>query len=491
MTLKKCGPKAQDGTVKAGGFGFVSLAQVQSPSRRLVMSHPNFRPAQKVVFRLDSALAKTDSTATATIIQAFRGQLTQQFDIVNPAGRVNNMFFGDAGDRGWAMFDTITKKYIISRLGSCCPGCTLFSDAFTRSNSSDLGANWDELAGDWSISSNALTVSATVAAVQCKRAARNADMTASATITCPSTGDLARVCVRMTDEDNYLFAELDFSGASGTLKIYQRTSGSDGSAINSDTATITPGSTYTLLVCVEGTTLSAIASNSDGRISRVTGTVSATTSQRAGLATGGTLSSSATFDGFDVQQRKSSCQNCGLAGTSCSELPYSNAFSTDDPFWIIAGGMAVTGGQLVVATSPSSASSCFATPSASTFSLTATGTIVTQATDTTTSRLAINGTGFGVSLIANNAAGSYTASWDGGSSGISQDPADGDVLKIVISKTSGTTYDVSFYINDDLKHSESGVSGTFGSTFNGQLATAGIAGSSDTVFDDFSMEQTA
>jgi len=40
----------------------------------------------------------------------------------------------------------------------CCCGCVIASDDFNRANSTNLGSNWTELAGDWSIASNQLTV---------------------------------------------------------------------------------------------------------------------------------------------------------------------------------------------------------------------------------------------------------------------------------------------------------------------------------------------
>lgn len=45
--------------------------------------------------------------------------------------------------------------------GSCSRCCCaiLFTDTFTRANSTNLGSDWDEVAGDWSISSNTLTTS--------------------------------------------------------------------------------------------------------------------------------------------------------------------------------------------------------------------------------------------------------------------------------------------------------------------------------------------
>ncbi len=44
---------------------------------------------------------------------------------------------------------------------SCCApaGCDYFTDEFTRADSTDLGDDWTEDTGDWSIASNMLTVS--------------------------------------------------------------------------------------------------------------------------------------------------------------------------------------------------------------------------------------------------------------------------------------------------------------------------------------------
>lgn len=33
----------------------------------------------------------------------------------------------------------------------CCCGCSTYADTFDRSNSTDIGDDWDESSGDWSI----------------------------------------------------------------------------------------------------------------------------------------------------------------------------------------------------------------------------------------------------------------------------------------------------------------------------------------------------
>ena len=49
--------------------------------------------------------------------------------------------------------------------GCCCGGCLAFADNFNRADSSTVGNDWTEAAGDWSINSNAVRVSSSSASL--------------------------------------------------------------------------------------------------------------------------------------------------------------------------------------------------------------------------------------------------------------------------------------------------------------------------------------
>lgn len=133
VAIKKSGPVAQDGKSKPSGFGMFNIAPVQGPpARGLLVPHPHARPAAKVRFTLNTALAKTDDVADAEIVTAHCGQLTQTFGIQNLPVLSNYGFEGKAGEYGSAQFDFIQKRYIITSTERSCRCCDdmPFSDDF-------------------------------------------------------------------------------------------------------------------------------------------------------------------------------------------------------------------------------------------------------------------------------------------------------------------------------------------------------------------------
>jgi len=97
----------------------------------------------------------------------------------------------------------------------CCEAasCTLFEDVFGRDDSSDLGEDWTEVAGDWDIDTGRLHIDSTAAI--CKY---NTDYPGGTvkvigfvTIKVSDLNDQARIILDYVDSDNYVGVEITFS----------------------------------------------------------------------------------------------------------------------------------------------------------------------------------------------------------------------------------------------------------------------------------------
>lgn len=344
-----------------------------------------------------------------------------------------------------------------NRISRCCCDivCVLFEDDFERSDDTDIGSDWSELTEDWSINGGKLYIDAVDAVAECLTASSSDAMAIVVDVYAPSAGDKVRGCVRLTDSDNYLCAELEFNGST-TLRIFERSSGSDGSAIDSDSSSaISNGDEVQLVVCVEGTIFSAVAHDVYGaRVLSVTGTVSSSFETSAGLATGDTLSSSATFNDFMLMTKSDSCQGC----ERCIPLPYTEDFSgsTIPWFYFTDTGWSLTGGRLeyVASSSSSTIIQCFTAPSGDylmdcyvynedSVYFGGRSAIGFYAGDAITPPVST------VRLEAfwkrNMTAGYYKWITPGGNGTVSQEPVTGDKLSILVDVGSG---DIIFKVND-------------------------------------------
>lgn len=71
----------------------------------------------------------------------------------------------------------------------CAAGCGIFEDYFNRANSSDIGSDWTETTGDWSISGNKLSVATSGAECTCNATRPNDSVVVSVDITLGTTGE--------------------------------------------------------------------------------------------------------------------------------------------------------------------------------------------------------------------------------------------------------------------------------------------------------------
>ena len=182
----------------------------------------------------------------------------------------------------------------------CCPGgCPIFSDSFTRADSTNVGSDWSELLGDWSIASNKLSVATTGAIIKCNTAAgslNNYQVRANWTT---GTGK-ARVFVNLTDDSNWHCAEFDGS----YVRIFECVGGVE------TMLTEVPNASGMPQVCVDSNNFLIADIGVATAIWQIT-----PTSPYVGLGTGDTVPAAITFDDFSLETPGVGiCPNCPGCG---------------------------------------------------------------------------------------------------------------------------------------------------------------------------------
>ena len=182
-----------------------------------------------------------------------------------------------------------------------CPTYYIFVDEFTRSDSTDIGADWTEVAGDWSIASNKLRISSANALALCDvfdASLPNHPM--SVVFRMSANGDKARVIVNYTDSSNYDFVEFQLGATTSTMRLYTRVGGSNTqiSVEYESTAGTSPttGDDITMEICAHANYISANATWGAAGLFAASRTTN--TGNQAAVATGDTVTGNVDFDSF-------------------------------------------------------------------------------------------------------------------------------------------------------------------------------------------------
>ena len=214
--------------------------------------------------------------------------------------------------------------------GCCCyPGCNIFDDSFTRGNSTNLGSDWTEVDGDWSISSNRLVIDEEGLCL-CNTAHPDSEakQIVSVALYGDNDGDQLGIVVDYDDSDNYhcvlLKVETGDPDPAATIEFYKVTAGTP----NKLGATIAdidaePNTWYNLKVCFTGTSIVCVFDSGD--------TYARETTEHGGYKVGVIVNAIPTmgtvlFDDFDYDEYWSStnsdcetCQSC--AGCISGRVP--------------------------------------------------------------------------------------------------------------------------------------------------------------------------
>jgi hypothetical protein len=107
----------------------------------------------------------------------------------------------------------------------CCLGCWFASDDFYRADSTDIGPKWDEVNGDWEITSFMLKENGNAGAIaQFLPTPNTVSMIARVTTVDEVAGNKYRLIVNYKDETSYMYAELTIGPGplnDSTLGLYK------------------------------------------------------------------------------------------------------------------------------------------------------------------------------------------------------------------------------------------------------------------------------
>lgn len=194
----------------------------------------------------------------------------------------------------------------------CCDGggedpCDICSDAFNRSDSSDISTGsdcgWDEEAGDPTIASNVLrfTTASAIAVSTTQQPDGDPDVFLTVLARASASGDKARLIGAYVDASNYHYCEVIFG--TGTVTIGKRTAGTDSTLVTESISA--PINTWlSMNLCLTPTNISS--STGGGVLSAAT----TASSPEFGLGTGGTVTGNVEFDDFTAAKSGVSCFAC-------------------------------------------------------------------------------------------------------------------------------------------------------------------------------------
>lgn len=134
--------------------------------------------------------------------------------------------------------------------GCCCESCVFFEDDFDRADSSGLGADWTEVAGDWTIAGNLLRITTTGAVVTCDTLQPDGEdkLRVRATIKSNTNGSTARIIAAYQDSNNYIYGQASF-GTGATIKLFSRAGGID-TELDTQSITLALNTAYEFVLCV-------------------------------------------------------------------------------------------------------------------------------------------------------------------------------------------------------------------------------------------------
>lgn len=210
---------------------------------------------------------------------------------------------------------SLTKTFDGSNLTCPACGCDTNADTFTRSNSANINTSspygWTVDNGSFSIASNKLATSSTMAAAKFGAPRPNYDMSIQVDITLPADGDTARVLLNYIDKDNYWAAEF-VASASGALpvnrlRILTRVAGVE--TVITDQLQNWGNTNTGMTVCFNSVT-NRLTVSPPSPSHFATAIMPTPTSLYVGLGTGATLSAGMTFDNFSVTQTSAGCSPC-------------------------------------------------------------------------------------------------------------------------------------------------------------------------------------
>jgi hypothetical protein len=205
-------------------------------------------------------------------------------------------------------------------LACCCGNCTIYKTDF----STNVIADFSQRAGSWSISGGVLTTSSASALLRCETALPSTVTGgyASVAMNMGSTATAGRLCIAISSDSDYWYAELQPGATNGTLKLFQKASGI---ATQRGVTQTVPGlaANVQVVVCLSigGGEVHAKAITASGSAQVGHAYSASIASTKAGVGTG-VNGAGVTFDDFDFEKHvadDATCLNCtmGSGGSAC------------------------------------------------------------------------------------------------------------------------------------------------------------------------------
>lgn len=208
--------------------------------------------------------------------------------------------------------------------GSCCPceDCQLFRDYFNRAAGTDLGSNWTEAAGQWTLESPSRLATDDTSAIVLSTTTSSA--VGIAVTAKGASGDKVRLIAGYQDANNYFYAE--FTWGTGTIDLYKRSGGSD-TLLQTGTGTLLNGTFARISLCLDG---SGNVRAAGGAIV-VAASSTAPTGSQYGLGTGATNSGSVQFTVAESYVVSATCEACPviIEHVGCNP-PFNNCCQQED-----------------------------------------------------------------------------------------------------------------------------------------------------------------
>lgn len=208
---------------------------------------------------------------------------------------------------------------------ACCGDCTICADTWAgvadgTDVSTGTNCGWTETAGSWSVVGETVTVASADAVLLSNTPQPDGTAEQSITVSLKSStdGDLIRVLVAYVDADNYHFAEVKV-GASGYLRLYRRLAGTNTLLQAFDTPLFVAGTFQAIVVCLtdQQTRITAYIEGLRSTTQITAALLVRNDAAQFGLATGGTVTGTISFDGFTARSTKDTCPDCSLPPEEC------------------------------------------------------------------------------------------------------------------------------------------------------------------------------
>lgn len=210
---------------------------------------------------------------------------------------------------------------------TCCgetpDACVLLSDDFDRADDTDIGANWTEVSGSWSISSNEL---ASLSGLVISTVTHTNQNVSLSVVVRGATGAKFRLIFGYVDTNNYWFIEVEIGG---NLSLVERASGSNTTHDSASSGT-SAATDYTLSGCMSG--LYFVGNCNTAHVEEAT----TATSGSFGLGIGATGLGTPKFDDFLARKVESGCDYC-LVEDDCTGL--CDPFTVPGAFEVTIAGL--------------------------------------------------------------------------------------------------------------------------------------------------------